>query len=404
MAIDCSSNPLLEKLNASKDALNNKLAELQSAGAAAMADITAKADQMKADLLAAIPELPEIPNFKKELAELSGKVGKELAEAKAAFKERWGDALPDVDIDGLMNKVTSAVDSVEGVIDDIEGAIGDAISGAAGALGDAFDLCKDVPNIDAGEIDENGKVASVVVKAEEPTTATEIPEKVVALEPTVVEKEKQPSSSPAADGKSRKEIYDNLERNYLEPINELKLKYTQPMLKEKLKELNKFKAKRSVKKLFKKIKSKYNNKVADYLPSASSSDKKILIEYFSLLNEGRRLNKISEYIDKIKHLSSTLALLIAEESVNVVDGKVTSAVVNEDSIWYVLAKDDFIRKAGQDRNYFEWESEYVYYSPDTLTKTMKPLSNWNTIYNEINAIIKNADPDILAFWKYKHNI
>jgi hypothetical protein len=175
------------------------------------------------------------------------------------------------------------------------------------------------------------------------------------------------------------------------------------MLKEKIKELNKFKAKRSFKKLTKKIKLKYNNKAADYLPSASTSDKKILIEYFSLLNEGRRLNKISEYIDKFKHLSSTLALLIAEES-EALDGKVTSAVVNEDSIWYVVAKDDFIRKAGQDRNYFEWESEYVYYSLDTLTKTMKPLSNWNTISNEINAIIKNADPDILAFWKYKHNV
>ena len=75
MAINCSSNALLDTLNAKKDALNAKVAELSSLGAAAMADLQAKADEMKDALLAAVPVPPAIPNFKKELEELRDKVG-----------------------------------------------------------------------------------------------------------------------------------------------------------------------------------------------------------------------------------------------------------------------------------------------------------------------------------------
>jgi hypothetical protein len=51
MAINCSSNALLDTLNAKKDLLNSKVASLQSAGAAAMGDLKAKADAMKDSLL-----------------------------------------------------------------------------------------------------------------------------------------------------------------------------------------------------------------------------------------------------------------------------------------------------------------------------------------------------------------
>jgi hypothetical protein len=177
MAINCSSNSLLDSLNAKKDLLNSKVASLQSAGAAAMGDLAAKAASMKDALLASIPEIPEIPNFKKELAELAGKVGAELAEAKAAFKERWGDALPDIDIDGLMNRIGS------------------------------FDLCKDVPNIDAPVVSPEGKVEAVKVKAEEPIVAAAIPKKVEVVVPTVVEKEKAVSVKPTVTV-SRDELAD----------------------------------------------------------------------------------------------------------------------------------------------------------------------------------------------------
>jgi|TARA_R110000744_G_scaffold118409_1_gene221153 hypothetical protein len=175
MAINCSSNALLDTLNAKKNLLNSKVAELQSAGAAAMEDLKAKADAMKDSLLAAIPVPPAIPNFKKELDALKDKVGAELAEAKAAFKERWGDALPDIDIDGMIANATSLIPSPN------------------------FDFCKDVPNVEAPKVSADGKVEAVKVKAEEPIVAADIPKKVEVVVPTVVEKEKAPSVSPKID-------------------------------------------------------------------------------------------------------------------------------------------------------------------------------------------------------------
>lgn len=212
MAINCSSNALLDTLNAKKDALNAKVASLQSAGAAAMGDLKAKADAMKDSLLAAIPVPPAIPNFKKELDALKDKVGTELAEAKAAFKERWGDALPDIDIDGLMDKVSAA----KSLIDNFDENLNDLATGLAGKVADKFDFCKDVPNIEAPKVSPEGKVEVVKVKAEEPIVAADIPKKVEVVVPTVVEKERAPSIKPTvtvsrdelADAKSamRKEI------------------------------------------------------------------------------------------------------------------------------------------------------------------------------------------------------
>lgn len=206
MAINCSSNALLDTLNAKKDALNSKVNELQAAGAAAMADLKAKADEMKDSLLAAVPVPPIIPNFKKELEELRGKVGKELAEAKAAFKERWGDALPDIDIDDLMDKVSAPAS-------------------------DQFDFCKDVPNIEAPKVSPEGKVEQVKVKAEEPTVATDVPEKVEPVVPTVIEKEKQPTVSVSPNlevddtADKIKEARDEMNRS----LNEYRATYNQLM-------------------------------------------------------------------------------------------------------------------------------------------------------------------------------
>ena len=230
MAINCSSNALLDTLNAKKEALNAKVAELQSLGAAAMADLQAKANDMKDALLAAVPEPPVLPNFKKELEELKGKVGAELAEAKAAFKERWGDALPDVDIDDLMDKVSGAVslvqnfeedlnDFVTGAVSNIAGAAGDALSGIAGAAEEKFDFCKDVPNIEAPEVSPEGKVEKVKVKAAEPTVAADIPKKVEEVVPTVVQKENEVSSSGLIE-KSYSELLDDL-APYRKEIDEL---------------------------------------------------------------------------------------------------------------------------------------------------------------------------------------
>lgn len=185
MSINCSSNPKLEALNAKKKELADQAANLESQGAGAMADVTAKANAAKDSLLDMIPEIPAIPNFQAEIQALGGKVGQALIDAKAAFKKRWGDSLPDVDVDDLMNKVSAPAS-----------AVGSAVSGVAGAAEDKFDLCKDVPNVDAPEV-VDGKVTKVKDKGPAPTTATEVPKVVEVVEPTVVEKEKQRSANAA---------------------------------------------------------------------------------------------------------------------------------------------------------------------------------------------------------------
>ena len=211
MAINCSSNSKLDTLNAKKAELNAQVEAMQNAAkgemGAAMQALNTKANSMKDALLDAVPEPPVLPNFKKELEELRGKVGADLARAKAAFKERWGDALPDVDIDGLMSKVTGAVSN---------------IAGAVGGVADAFDFCKDVPNVEAPEVSPEGKVEKIKVKAAEPIVAADIPKKVEVVEPTVVAKEKLPSASPKiekpVDKLKEAQVAMGLELNkYLQP-------------------------------------------------------------------------------------------------------------------------------------------------------------------------------------------
>ena len=236
MSINCSKNPKLELLEKKQAELDALMSNLASQGAAAMSALKAKLDEVATALTDMIPELPEIPNFQKELQELAGKVGEDLAKAKAAFKERWGDALPDVDIDGLMSKVAAAGDAlgniasgVEDAVSEIAGAAGDALSGIASGVADAFDFCKDVPNIDAPEV-VDGKVTKVIDKGPEPTTPAEIPAVVEPVTPTIVAKEEQPSVSSVTE-KPLKEIanayvpFENEIKEYIKPYTAKKMEY-----------------------------------------------------------------------------------------------------------------------------------------------------------------------------------
>lgn len=287
MAINCSSNTLLDTLNAKKDALNAKVEELQSLGAAAMADLKAKADEMKDSLLAAVPVPPAIPNFKKELEELKGKVGKELAEAKAAFKERWGDALPNIDIDGLMDKVSAAKDLVDNFEEDLNDFVSGVASNIETAASDQFDFCKDVPNIEAPKVSAEGKVEQVKVKAEEPTVAADIPKKVEIVEPTVVEKEKAPSVSPKVDDTAEKlkQAKDEMNR----ALNDYRTTYTK-LMKEATLEALKYKLAGSKEDISITIDSRRVNTIVGRAETNAVVAGITLIEYY---NSGKPIKKIA---------------------------------------------------------------------------------------------------------------
>lgn len=315
MPINCSSNALLDTLNKKKDELNNKIAELQSLGAAAMADIQAKADAMKDALLAAVPEPPAIPNFKKELEELRNKVGKELAEAKAALKERWGDALPDIDIDGLMDKVSAA----KSLIDNFEEDLTDFATGLAGKVADKFDFCKDVPNIDAPEV-VDGKVTKVIDKGPEPTTPAEVPVVVEPVTPTIVAKEKEPSVSGLTT-KSYSELLEAVQP-YDDAIAALKDSYFRPLY-EWTNRSTKLKKKRAWKKLdtfVKNLKMKY----VEFYNSefANSEEKKLIDEFYLGYGEATRALAARKRIDVVDayytvgQYSEALSSLSEEEALS----------------------------------------------------------------------------------------
>lgn len=292
MSIDCSSNSKLDTLNAKKAELESQVASLASTGSAGMAALKAKADEMMSALTDMIPSVPEIPNFQKEIQALAGKAGKELAEAKAAFKERWGDALPDIDIDDLMNKVSApSLPNLNINVPNIP----------------SFDLCKDVPNIDAPEI-VNGKVTKVVNKGPEPTTPVESAKVVEEVTPTIVETEKQPTVSGLSI-KARQELLDGYQAFEREVAKYVKAQGYDALMKEWAKSSNKIKKTRAYKKLKTKIAKQNIRESTFYNAQASSSEKDLIEKYWEGFDEAKkarakkkRLLKVYNFWRFLRHL------------------------------------------------------------------------------------------------------
>jgi hypothetical protein len=278
MAINCSNNAALEKLQASKDALNAALDNAATAGRSALGAVDAAVKQLEKDLKAALPELPELPNFKKELQALTGKVGDDLSAAKAALKARWGDSLPDIDIDGLMSSVT-------------------------GGIADAFDFCKDVPNVEGTVDTATGKIATVKDKGAEPTPPQEPAKTVEPVVPTVTDASQAPSKSGNTT-RSFEEIMES-KKPYDDAIAEWH-KVNNLILKPEFKKQKKLTSSRA----FKKMMKKYNKAVkkgeikygSDYYNTiASDSDKELLEKYFIIKSnvtlaalEAKMFNRINQ--------------------------------------------------------------------------------------------------------------
>ena len=80
MALDCGKNKLLASLEEKKKALADKLAQLDTLGKDALADIKNAATEQLDAMNLSIPKLPEIPNFQDEINKL-------IAKAKAGAPE-----------------------------------------------------------------------------------------------------------------------------------------------------------------------------------------------------------------------------------------------------------------------------------------------------------------------------
>ena len=294
MNINCSNNANLDQLQASKDALNEKMGTL-SGGAigvlsANLNNLKAAADKQQADLLKALPNPPQLPNFKQQLDALKGKTGIDLELAKQKLNDTWGKSLPNIDINDLANKVAKPALPVGLQLPTAEG----------------FDFCKDVPNIE-GTIDTaTGEIASIKDKGPETTTATESAKPVEDLTATV----EDAASSPSKSGTitlSFTEIQDGFRAYQKQDKADEDSYITDTKAIKKLAKIRKSKT-------FKKL-SKYVNKknkkdstfgyFSFYNTEANDSEKEILSDYFQ--NKGI-VQKIGAFRKAYKKIAASFYL------------------------------------------------------------------------------------------------
>lgn len=290
MSIKCALNDKLEALQAQKDKLAAKLDSVAGAGASALADMKAEAEAMKDKLLDALPEIEVPPNFKQELSRLKELSGEALTNAKAAFKERWGDALPDVDIDemmagatnplaGITEGISNAVEGVQDAVGDIQEDITNSISGLTDSIKEkfSFDLCKDAPNVDAPEVDpDTGKVTKVIVKAPEPVQPTENAVKVETVTPTIADASVAPSKSDRTELPSAeiKAAYDT----YTDESYVIAIEYAE-VVDDNINKVNKVKKSRAYKRMRKKyLKTDIGTTIVDFYNTVASSDEKAILK------------------------------------------------------------------------------------------------------------------------------
>ena len=137
--LTCGSSPALDSITGKVDEIKAKLAE----GMSALGDLESKANEALAELQAALPELPAAgPSLQADVGALIAQMQTDAGGAIAAFKEAWGEALGDGELQEYIDLVTNA--------------ISDPLSLAS------FDPCEAIPN---KELDS--ATGEVVAKAKE---------------------------------------------------------------------------------------------------------------------------------------------------------------------------------------------------------------------------------------------
>ena len=139
--INCASNPLADALKDAQAKADELIAGLTGLGQASLDALNAQLETLEASLKAAIPELPELPDFQSELAANIVKLAIEGPAALTEFIDKWADAIPD--LNDIINKIS---------------------------LGD-FDICKDAPNVSLGEDGKPIKKATTPTDVSSASTA-----------------------------------------------------------------------------------------------------------------------------------------------------------------------------------------------------------------------------------------
>ena len=183
---NCSSNSLLDDINASKEAMKAKLAEGTSA---IKSGIGALANSVKSKLSALVPSAPANSSFKDDLASLFGKTGAALEQAKYDLNKKWG---------SMVSNISSFTDAIN--------PFGES----------SLNLCADVPNVE-GSPNPDGSLTKVIKAQDSPAPAV-APVKPVALTPTIVDATTSPSSGISLDGESAATINTEWDSKINKPI------------------------------------------------------------------------------------------------------------------------------------------------------------------------------------------
>ena len=144
-ALPCGDNAALGDLTGKINEIKDKLNE----GLSALADLEAKATEALSKLTSLKAEIPGLDSLQADLAAALAAAQNDAASAFAAFREKWGDALPEAEIQGYIDTITAL------------------LSDPASLL--TFDACKAFPN---KQIDSaTGKVSTKAQAATIPNTA-----------------------------------------------------------------------------------------------------------------------------------------------------------------------------------------------------------------------------------------
>ena len=137
--LTCGNNAALDSITSKIDEIKGKLAD----GMSALSDLESKANAALGELQAALPQIPSIgPSLQGDVSALIAQMQTDAGGAITAFKEQWGSALSDSELQGYIDQVTAA--------------ISDPLSLAS------FDPCDAIPN---KELDS--ATGEVIAKAKE---------------------------------------------------------------------------------------------------------------------------------------------------------------------------------------------------------------------------------------------
>ena len=157
--LSCGSNAALDELTGKVDEIKGKLAE----GMGALGDLEAKANEAIGQLTSLIPEIPSFDSLQADLNTALAQATTDASAAFATLREKWGDALPDSEIQGYIDTITAIASDPTALL--------------------TFDACQAFPNKEldtaTGQVATKAKVASI------PNTA---PQEIVPYEPVITKK------------------------------------------------------------------------------------------------------------------------------------------------------------------------------------------------------------------------